>query len=587
MSNREPLVAQRYGPSQQDLRSEAAVLDPGRLLRILRRNWLWLVLPPLLLATVGGLLAAREPSRYEAMAMVVLQQTAAQDRLSGDRSNALAEREIQTEAKLLNGPAIAALIRAELGSDIDFDAQAVEGTDLVELTAQAGDAELAASAADTIAELYIGQRRDRIEADLETAATELEEKIAGWTRELEAIDASLAAAPASGIGVLNPGEVGIATETQADPALVRRQTRLEDDLAVAEASLEELRSELALTNGDARIAAVAIPPTDRISPKPVRATVVWAMLGVLVGLGLVWLRDLLDRRIRSTADIAPFSASLDFAGPVFKPDPVSLIGPASLLFDDVADRFRVLANSSLTIGDDQPLLVQVTGVQGGEGSTFVAANLAATFASGGWATVLVDADLAGGDLHKIFGVEARPGTKQLLGGERLAGVVQATRLVHGLGVVARGTRGASDATLHTATLAEFLKRLSDRFDVVVVDSPPILRSGDAAVLASHVDKTIVVAAMNETTQPELGQAVEAVAASGGRVTAIALTEPSRAIVSTPAGPLSAVADTDGSVPSYIGTTTAELPAQVPGNHLRPRPPEQDARSGTSRPASSA
>ncbi len=530
MSNREPVEVRSYGSSQRRLRADASVFDPGRLLRILSRHWPWVVVPPLLLAAVGGILASRQDDRFEATTMIVLGQTAAQDRLSGDRSNALAERELQTEARLLNGPAFAEVVEAEIGDDVDFEARAVEGTDLVELTAEAGTANGAAAAADDISELYLLQRRVRIEVDLDAAAADLQQTIVELQDELVVVDAALSRSAATATGLL--GDAAEPGTVQQDPALVRRQSRLEAELTLAEVALVELASEAALTNGDVRIAAPAIPPNERILPNPERAAVLWAMLGVLIGLGLVWLRDARDRRIRSTEDMGLLLDGLDFAGRIPRPDTSALIGPASMLVEEVADRFRVLASNSLHVRDE-PVSIQVAGVRGGEGATFVAANLAATLAAGGWATVLVDADLAGGDVHEIFGVEAQPGLKHLLNGGSLPGVIQVTRQVHGLGVISTGTKVSSDVTLHTTSLSEFLDKLSDRFDVVVVDGPPMLGSGDATVLAQHVDKTILVAASDETTQPELELAAEYVVGSGGRVGAIALTERVRSTVTAP------------------------------------------------------
>ncbi len=570
MSNREPLTVQRYGANTRHLQSEAMVFDPRRLLRIVGRHWAWLIVPPIILAALGGVQASREESRFEASSMVVLQQTAAQDRLTGARSNALAEREIQTEERLLNGPAMEAFLKAELGSDVSFEAAAVEGTDLIELQVEAAGAEAASNAANRIAELYTEQRRERIRQDLQSATTTLEEEAAALERELRLVEAEIAADSPS-IGLLEAQSEQ--PEQPEDQALARRRDELTGDLATAEAALDELRAEAALTTGDVRVAALAVTPDERISPNPVRSAILWLMLGLLAGLGLVWVRDLLDRRIRTVEDLSAYSGDLEFAGPILRPDTRSLVGPAALLIEEVADRFKVLASNSLA-GDDESLVVQVTGVRGGEGSSFVAANLAATFAMGGWATAVVDADMIAGNIHGIFEVQARPGMAQLLDGEPLASVMQPTGIIPGLGVVAKGSRAPADASLHSSSLTAVLKSLSASFDVVVIDGPPILESGDAAVLAHYVDKTIVVAARNETTSPDLEQAIESVASSGGRLSALTLTEPTRVVVNsrmrtTATGPV----DGMNEVKSGKGAGSITVRAATTGNYLNPRTPD--------------
>lgn len=476
-------------------RVEPSILEPRRLLVLMRRHWLWLLLPPLLLAFCGGFLSARADSRYEATTMVVIRPTAASDVLEGDRSNVLAERELQTEERLLNGPAMDELIAERVGDDVDYEASVVEGTDLLEITAQAADPDGAAEAADAIASLFVEQRRSRIERDLDAAIDVVETEAANLREELSAVAAD---------------EEGL-------------QARLQRELDGAETSLDRLQSEAALPSYDARIASAAVVPDDRISPQPSRAAVLGAMFGLLVGLGLVWLRDLLDRRIRGVEDLPGLGAGLEFIGPIPRPDTENIDGPALRAHQDVADRFRVLANAALG-GRNERFTIQVTGVGGGEGATFVAANLAAALAIGGWSTAIIDADLESGDQHRIFGVDRRPGTKELLDGDELDGVLQETPVIRGLGVISTGRRLVPDATVLRSRLDELLSAVSSRFDVVVIDGPPILGAGDAAVLATHVDKTILVASANWTTQPQLERAMRAVAGNGGRLAGLVLVE---------------------------------------------------------------
>lgn len=471
------------------------VVDPGRLIVLVRRYWTWLLLPPLVLGVMGWIFSAQGDSRYEASTLVVVRPTAASNLLEGERSDSLAERELQTEERLLNGPAMGELVAATIGEDLDFEAAAIAGTDLLEITAQAGSAEGAATAADAVAGLFIEQRQARIQRDLDSAIEVVETEVARIERELDA---------------------GTNTDDGA--------SRLSRELDEAQTQLDRLRAESALPSSDARIASAAIAPSDRVAPRPGRAAVLAAMLGVLAGLGLVWLRDVFDRRIRGVEDLPDVATELDFAGPVPRPDTRLLSGPAMQVDLDVADRFRVLANAAVGNRSDRSV-IQVTGVAGGEGATFVAANLATALAIGGWSTALIDADLDHGDQHRIFRVEANPGTKELLDGARMDTVIQETPVAYGLAVIASGATTVRDATLHRSGLNEILSEVSSRYDVVVIDGPPILGAGDAAVLATHVDKTILVSSTNQTTEPELERAIRTIGASEGELTALVLVEP--------------------------------------------------------------
>ena len=554
-------IPERFVPGlrmeRSGVRADPSVVDPHRLLVLMRRHWLWLVIPPVLFALAGGLLSARGESRYEATTMVVIRPTAASDLLEGDRSNVLAERELQTEERLLNGPAMEELVAEQIGGDVDYEASAVVGTDLLEITAQAGNPAGVAAAADGIATIFIEQRRSRIQQELDAAIEVVQADADGLRQELA---------------------VAVAT----DEGL---RARLERELDETEISLDRLQSEAVLPSYDARIASTAVVPDDRISPRPSRAAVVGAMFGLLIGLGLVWLLDLFDRRIRSVEDLPDAAVGLEFIGPIPRPDIRAATGPALQAHQEVADRFRVLANASLGVRDER-FTIQVTGVGGGEGATFVAANLAAALAIGGWSTALIDADLDSGDQHRIFGVDAHPGTKELLDGLELDVALQDTPKIKGLRVISSGRRVAPDATVLRSRLGELLSTVSSRFDVVVIDGPPILGTGDAAVLASHVDKTILVASANRTTQPELERAIRAVAANGGHLSALVLLEPvhqpdgSNRSTSNgqtmPAGP----AVTRESIET-LATVTAEHPFQIEA-----APDGRPRRSHTIRPARS-
>lgn len=503
MSNREPLLpSQQAETEHQLLRDEASLLDIKALMAAARRQWAWLLIPPVLFGTLGWFRANLQEDVYEATASVLLQPTAAQSRLgTGERSTSDADRDISTEEQLLNGPAMETFVELELGRGVSFKADAVSDTDILEITAEDNTPALAAATADAIAAIYIGQRRERIRTDLASAIDDLDTQIELLEAELDSLSTS-----------------------------TRRTTAIESEILGAEAQIQRLASEAALTNGEVRVAAAAIPPNKRISPNPVRSAIGWTVLGMLVGFGLGWVRERLDRRIRSVEDLIDLSSDLEFVDDLPKPDLSALTGPAALLVDDVADRFRVLATNIGSNAKREPCVIQVSGVEGSEGTTFVATNLAATFAVGGWSTVLVDADLSDGDLHQIFGIPIRPGVKQLLDGDQLAAVVQTAPQIEGLWIIANGARPGSDASLHSSELNVVLERLSSHFDVVIVDSPAILSSGDASVLASHADKTVLVAALNKTDRPSLDEALHAVGAAGGHPVAIVLAAPTRTVI---------------------------------------------------------
>jgi len=554
--------------------SEAPIVNPARLRRTLRRHWVLVVATPLLLAGVGYALASSQATRFEAATTLVFQPTAAQQRLDGDRSNALAERELNTQAELLNGLAFQSEVDDRFGSDVSTKARALEGTDVIELTIEAPTGEAAASTADDVALLFIERRRADVQTELNDGLTALGAVVESIERDLQAVDRRLA--------VLDEGTVAPTVADQLTSAspdvteLRRRQSVLAEELVVAQAAMRELETEAVLTNGDVRVGAPATTPESPVSPRPIRSASVWGMLGLLLGLGMVWVRDISDRRLRSTDDMV-VASSLEFAGRVAKPAELPSAGPAVLLIEEVADRFRVLASNSLT-PDGATTTIQIAGLRGGEGSTFVAANLAVTLAAGGWRTALVDADLGQGSIHQIFDVESTPGTSDVLTGDPLSTAIQTSLLVPGLGLVGRGAWD-STVTLHNTSFTKMINGLRSRFDVVIVDGPPILGAGDAAVISHHVDKTILVSEADSSTRSDLESALGIVEMSGGVVTAVVLAEKSRDIVhrnrstasrrsNRPVHPVSAgERRTNGSTGTGRSASPSVGSAETPGLHV--------------------
>ena len=265
MPNHDPLFIPAGRTRSAVIMPNRSILDPGRLLQVLGRYWAWLLVPPLLLAVGGYVLSSRQPARYSATTSLVFQPTAAQDRLDGDRSNTSADRDMQTQEELLNGRLFRAEVAESFGDDVEFEAQAVEGTDVVELEVTAATPQLAAEAVDEIAASVVERRQTQVQAELAEAIDALQQIVDDRNAELDVIDRALAGIAGEAI---DPGISTLTTVPRAgsESSLLRRQTVLADELLAAESALRELESEALLTNGDVAVAGPAVLPTEPVSP---------------------------------------------------------------------------------------------------------------------------------------------------------------------------------------------------------------------------------------------------------------------------------------------------------------------------------
>jgi capsular exopolysaccharide synthesis family protein len=158
---------------------------------------------------------------------------------------------------------------------------------------------------------------------------------------------------------------------------------------------------------------------------------------------------------------------------------------------------------------DRPLktiLVTSSGPQ--EGKTTTATSLAITMACSGNRVLLVDADMRRPRIHKVFGVPSGTGLSSLILGEgSLPETVRETE-VPGLFALPCGPVPPNPAELlHTAAFRKLLDEMSERFDRVIVDSPPVGVVADAAVMSTHVNGTILVVKAGQTSREVARKAV--------------------------------------------------------------------------------
>ncbi len=297
----------------------------------------------------------------------------------------------------------------------------------------------------------------------------------------------------------------------------RRAERLRGDRNAARRAIFEDQAArlLALANFAApvdvvRDAEVASSPS---SPKPVRNAVLAALLGAILGTGMVFLRQSFDRRLREPADV---QEHLDL--PVYGFLATSTLGRTPLVTgksrasDEDVEAFRILRTNVAFIdveGDVRTILV--TSPLPEEGKSTTAAGLAWAEALTGRRTLLVDCDLRRPTVADRLGIDPAPGLSDFLMGE-----VGPTEILRTVSVAPGADSGASQVVvipagrpvvnhaelLESPRFGQFLKEVSEVYDRIVLDSAPLLPVSDTLALLPQVDAVLLCLRLGQTSRDD-------------------------------------------------------------------------------------
>jgi len=189
-----------------------------------------------------------------------------------------------------------------------------------------------------------------------------------------------------------------------------------------------------------------------------------------------------------------------------------------------SEAYRVLRTNLQFMGLDEPVRsILITSATPGEGKSTTAANLAVAFAQAGASVCLIDADLRRPTIAKLFGVENWSGlTSALIGQGGIDACLHATS-IPGLTVMPSGPVPPNPSELvGSARMAGLLGHLQEKYDVVLVDSPPVLAVTDAAALAPKVGGVVLVVRANTVDHRQVNRAKEALQAVKARVLGVVL-----------------------------------------------------------------
>lgn len=322
--------------------------------------------------------------------------------------------------------------------------------------------------------------------------------------------------------------------------LAKEASSLRDLYQAVLKQVKEIEISASSASSNVFISDYASLPTSPSAPKTNLIVTLFAVIGVAVGLILALILEAFDTTIKSTEDvqgaldlpllgaIPEFREGADIIPPVSRPslptplpptvdspshdegpeDPppqtssppiVSIAAP----HDVASEALRTIrAGILLSSANHPPRVIMITSAMKGEGKTSVLYNLAATLAQASHRTLMIDGDLRERGLTKLFCPNGTPGgvglSDYLTGQAELAQVVRSTP-VSGLDILPAGNRAPDPAELLSSTsMRDLVSHLSELYDFIVVDSPPIIPVADGLTLSRIVDSVVLVVRSKRT-----------------------------------------------------------------------------------------
>ena len=274
------------------------------------------------------------------------------------------------------------------------------------------------------------------------------------------------------------------------------------------------------------VSAEAQVPSSPTSPKPVRNTLAAGIIGLLLGIGIAFVRSTFDRRLKS-----PLVAQQVFEQPIVARLRGTVFGHTGSLKDAETKKlgplepmdheaFIMLRENVRYLAVDRDLkTILITSAVPEEGKSTVAACLAMASATAA-RTLLVECDLRKPILAERFGISATPGLSDYLVGRstprEILQQVQAQEAGTGNGsgpaslvcITAGSPPPRPDYVLNSKRFADFLSTVSEAYERVIIDAPPLLPVADTLEILPHVDCVLMCVRMNKTTEEQVRAAHE-------------------------------------------------------------------------------
>ncbi|GAB00124.1 MULTISPECIES: polysaccharide biosynthesis tyrosine autokinase [Acinetobacter] len=281
-------------------------------------------------------------------------------------------------------------------------------------------------------------------------------------------------------------------------------------------SYQQLRIAKAGEIGNVRIVDTAVEPVEPIKPKKLQILILSIFLGGFLGTLLALLRNMLRTGVKDSTQI-----EREFDLPVYATVPRSPVQETRISIlkkkksipilavkhsDDIAiESLRSIRTAiHFALASAKNNIIMIAGPAPEVGKSFISTNLATIFAQSDKKVLLIDADMRRGYMHKYFDVDIKPGLSEFLSNQvALDQVIHQTE-VNGLNVITRGKSPTNPSEmLGSQKFKALLDELSQQYDHIIIDTPPILAVTDGIIISQYAGVNLLIARYSKSQMKEL------------------------------------------------------------------------------------
>ncbi|MEO1681226.1 MAG: polysaccharide biosynthesis tyrosine autokinase [Pseudomonadota bacterium] len=285
-----------------------------------------------------------------------------------------------------------------------------------------------------------------------------------------------------------------------------------------------------LQEADVRVVSYAKPPPAPSAPNKKVSVALGLVAGLFAGIGLVFLRALTDSSIDSVAKLRRILGGVPVVSAIprvrrrwlRRQDPIKAIGKPSS--EPVAEAIRKLRNTLLLRRDTPGWKVAVVSAEPAEGKTTTCLMLARAAAQAGKHCVVVETDLRRSSMARVLGKSTRPDLVDVLAGKvGLYDALVQDKTTGAWILLAQPEVQDPAAVLWSERMSALVAKLETEFDLIIFDTPPLLRVSDALPILRHADDTIMVVRWKRSQSQKMRESLDLLQQAGVSLTCAVMT----------------------------------------------------------------